>query len=549
MKAYTPQELQELYLLARNVQWRYRLDQYEDATMKGILSTLTKASREVKAGLDKYMVSRTQDERGLAMLAEFDALTLSMRQQLTSDITEAAAFAGEYATAEHVDILSFGGLVAPFNNVALSAAQFRSFFDSTPLGGHLLAEWVDRAFDSTAKAGMLEELRSGALQGEGYAKLSSRLLSDFELTKREATTLARTYVQTANVQAQEAVYAANADIVPRVKWCATLENIYSSTGRGTCLRCAALDGREYPLKGKRPPAPLHLRCRCVYLPVTLTFKELGLDLPELEAATRPYTKKPDASIDAGGKRTILEVGQQQGDYASWFEKQGKAFQLEAVGPNRMKLLDAGKVQFADLVDDTGRLRTLDELSGVRLDSRKLIARTPMEAENMMREVSLSGRDKAALSAYTGDAFRDLNRGLRNKNGLTSEQHALASEISAALKKLPAYQGTVYRGFGGLTERHLAEAESALNRGNMLRFPAFTSTSVSRDVAAHYAGEGPRIIYSIDSKRGRYLGEHSASSTTPKSITEREVLFDRRARFMVRSTRREGSTLLVSLKEK
>lgn len=365
MKQYTPQELQELYLLARNVQWRYKLDQYEDATMKGILATLTKASKEVKAGLDKYMVSRTQDERGQAMLAEFDRLTLAVRQQMTSDITEAAAYAGEYATAEHVDILSFGGLAAPFNNVALSAAQFRQFFDKTPLGGSLLSGWVDKAFDSTAKAGMLEEIQAGVLQGEGYAKLTNRLLSDFELTKREATTLTRTYVQTANVQAQEAVYAANADIVPRVKWCATLENIYSSTGRGTCLRCASLDGREYPLKGQKPPMPLHPRCRCSWTPVTLTYKELGLDLPELEAAARPYTKRPDKNIDAGGKRTIEEVGQHQGDYATWFEKQSDKFQREAVGPNRKALLDSGKVSFGDLVDDGGRLRTLDQLSALR----------------------------------------------------------------------------------------------------------------------------------------------------------------------------------------
>lgn len=365
MKNYTPQELQELYLLARNVLWRYRLDEYETATLKGILGTLDKTAKEVKAGLDRYMVSRTQDERGQAMLAEFDRLTLAVRQQLTGDITEAASYAGEYATAEHVDILSFGGLAAPFNNVALSAAQFRQFFDKTPLGGQLLGEWVDRAFDSTAKAGMLEYLRSGALQGEGYAKLTNRLLSDFELTKREATTLARTYVQTANVQAQEAVYAANADIVPRVKWCATLENIYSSTGRGTCLRCAALDGKEWELKAKRPNAPLHPRCRCVILPVTLTYKELGIDLPELEAAARPYTKRPDKNIDTGGKRTILEVGQHQGDYASWFEKQPKGFQLEAVGPKRFELLQSGRVEFADLVDSAGSLRTLDQLAALR----------------------------------------------------------------------------------------------------------------------------------------------------------------------------------------
>jgi len=159
------------------------------------------------------------------------------------------------------------------------------------------------------------------------------------------------------------------------------------------------------------------------------------------------------------------------------------------------------------------------------------------------------KSKAALSAYTGDAFRDLNRGLRNKDGLTAEQRVLVSDLSAALKKLPAYQGTVYRGVGLKSEAEVSDIAERLNNSRTEGFPAFTSTSTSREVARHYAGDGPRVLYSIESKRGRYLSDYSASATTPKSNTEREVLFDRRSRYIVQSSRRDGETLHISLREK
>lgn len=363
MKGLTPRELQDFYYLVRNVQWRYKLDEYEKEVLRGIVSTLRKARGEVKKGLGRWVVSQFQDERGEALLAEFDKLTAATRAQLSEDISDAASWAGEYSVNEHVSILSFAGKVASFNNVALSAAQFRQFFAETPLGGKLLTEWVDSAFDSTVKAGMLEELRSGVLQGEGYPKLVKRLLSDFDLTKREAITLSRTYVQSANVAAQQAVYAANADIVQGWKWCATLENGYSSTGRGTCPVCAALDGKEFKLNDG-PPIPRHPRCRCVALPVTLSYHDLGLDLNEMEGVARPYTIRPDQNIDAGGKRTIQEVGFHQGNYASWWETQGREVQDRSIGPGRAELVRSGAVQFGQIVDDAGELRTIKELEAL-----------------------------------------------------------------------------------------------------------------------------------------------------------------------------------------
>ena len=63
-------------------------------------------------------------------------------------------------------------------------------------------------------------------------------------------------------------------------------------------------------------------------------------------------------------RTIIESGRHQGDYASWWAKQPKAFQVNAVGPGRYELLKSGKIEFGDLVDGRGRQRTLEELRGL-----------------------------------------------------------------------------------------------------------------------------------------------------------------------------------------
>ena len=86
-----------------------------------------------------------------------------------------------------------------------------------------------------------------------------------------------------------------------------------------------------------------------------------MDLPELQDAARPYTKRPDQNIDAGGKRTIEEVGFHDGDYGSWLAKQPAKVQHNAVGPNRAAMLRAGQVSMHDFTDEAGNLRTIDQL--------------------------------------------------------------------------------------------------------------------------------------------------------------------------------------------
>ena len=363
----TNQAILDLIQLSRLISHRYNLDEYEAQAVKPLLNAVTQAQSEIMARIQAKGagLSEWSEERSLALLDEMSDLTLALRQKMTGDLSELTSQAGASSYLVHNDILSFGGRVADFNNVAMTAGQIRQLLTEVPVGGKLLSQWVDSSFDFRLKEQIQQEITSGMLQGEGYPGLVRRLGQGFDLAKQDAITLTRTMVASVNVGAQEAVYRANKDVVKGWKWCAALEPGFAKSGRGTCIRCAALDSVVFQEdEPHKPEIPLHPRCRCMWLPELVSWRELGINMNELEDVYRPYTMRPDKNIDTGGTRTIEEVGFHQGNYASFFDKQSRQFQLNAVGPGRLSLLESGKVQFGDLVTHGGKLRTLKELEGL-----------------------------------------------------------------------------------------------------------------------------------------------------------------------------------------
>lgn len=357
----SPQELIDLIILARQVQWINQLDLYEQEALRLILSAVSRAERAILAEFEARAanISDWGEQRSLAVLDELSNLTLGLRASLAADIADVASFAGAASYLTHNNIVSFDGRVVPFNPVSLSATQLRRLAVDTPVGGHLLRDWVDRSFDRAMVSGIREEILAGRLIGERIPEMVSRLTAGFDMVERDAISLVRTYVASANVGAMEDVYRANTDVVKGVKWLATME-IGNRPGRGTCVRCAALDGQKFRWDEPRPECPLHVRCRCVLAPWTITWREMGLDIDEIAEVYRPWTRRTGAIIGSGRRgRTILEHGFHQGDFASWFSRMADRDQLNIVGPGRFSLLQSGQVSFQDLIHRaTGRLRLL-----------------------------------------------------------------------------------------------------------------------------------------------------------------------------------------------
>jgi hypothetical protein len=86
----------------------------------------------------------------------------------------------------------------------------------------------------------------------------------------------------------------NSDIVKGVELLCALDE-------QTCLTCLELDGAQNP-----PELPIHEGCRCVTLPVTKTFKDLGIDAPEFPEGDRASAIGPVAKNGGLYKQYLIQ---------------------------------------------------------------------------------------------------------------------------------------------------------------------------------------------------------------------------------------------------
>lgn len=160
----------------------------------------------------------------------------------------------------------------------------------------------------------------------------------------------------------------NISIMKAVEYVSTLDNT-------CCPECWPLDGQQYPIDVEsRPPVPRHENCRCLYLGVPKTFRELGLDMDEFEEVARPwaiveyrYTFKKDPTRKLKTpKRTILRYGQFKGTAEEWIRtlppKEQRPFFPSDFA---YELWSKNIIKAIDLIDEnTWKVRTDTELENL-----------------------------------------------------------------------------------------------------------------------------------------------------------------------------------------
>jgi len=368
-----PQDKIDVYITIRNIRWRYKLDQFEDKALTEVLKSVEQSRSEILNALDEVYGELTwTDERNMQILSELDQLSAGIKAQVGQDVQDISSIAYERSLAAHNDILSIGGRAANVSMVQLSADQIQSFL-STPMGGMQLSEWVERTFDYPLQDKLRQELGAGLFRGESYQKLSRRVSDLLGEAADNTDTLVRSWVQSANVNAQHTVAAANNDLVKGWRWDATLENGNLSSGHGTCLRCLSLDASDetYPIDGG-PPLPLHPNCRCMRRYETKSYRELGIPLDDLDDAVRPYTVRGKVDPLSGeikrgktgtGGQPLLDAGKIDGGMDAFFAELPEQLQRQTLGPGRFKLWQQGKIRLSDLADKQGSQLTIKELKG------------------------------------------------------------------------------------------------------------------------------------------------------------------------------------------
>lgn len=156
-----------------------------------------------------------------------------------------------------------------------------------------------------------DELTRGIIRGQNprqTAKLmADRALDDFNFGINRALVVARTETLDAYRGAAQVVEKANSDICEQWQW-------ITSLAPTCCGSCVAKHGSIHPAS---EPGPLdHPLGRCARVPVTKSWKELGIDIPEPPAL---------------GVQNAQE----------WFDGLGRDDQLKVLGPGRLKAYEAG----------------------------------------------------------------------------------------------------------------------------------------------------------------------------------------------------------------
>lgn len=216
--------------------------------------------------------------------------------------------------------------------------------------GATASDWLNRqAADTQFK--FRAAVSAGYQNGETTQQIVAKVAGSggfMELARRNVSTLVHTAVQETATDARLKLFKANGDMIRGVQVIATLD------GR-TCIVCMNYDGATYDLDGKpidgttlpyNGGSPFHFGCRCAVMPLTRSWKDLGINMDEIPKPTR-------ASMNGQVAGNLL--------FEDWLADKTAAFQDKVLGPGRAKLFRDGKITLRDLLNQNGRPLTLDEL--------------------------------------------------------------------------------------------------------------------------------------------------------------------------------------------
>lgn len=223
------------------------------------------------------------------------------------------------------------------------------------------ADWW-RGQSEQLKRNFSQQVRQGLSGGETNQQIISRIVGKngqpgiMDTARRNAAALVQTGVQAVANDARRNTFLANPDVIKGIRQVSTLDG-------HTSITCIAYSECEWdlefkPIGKKKLPynggTPRHFNCRSVEVPITKTFAELGLNIPEPKPITRASS---DGQIDANTS------------FNDFLKRKGKAYQDSMLGVGRADMWRQGKITLKDLVDGNGRPKSLAQLQA-ELDTKR-----------------------------------------------------------------------------------------------------------------------------------------------------------------------------------
>jgi hypothetical protein len=221
------------------------------------------------------------------------------------------------------------------------AVQSKVMIQHAPIADWWRGQAQDLAFR------FAQQIRQGLSNAETNQQIISRIVGKagapgvMDIARKNAASLVQTGVQAVANDARRQTFQANSDVINGLMQVSTLD------GHTTDI-CIAYSGEQWnlqyePINGSTLPfnggCPRHFNCRSLEIPITKTFRELGVDMPEPKGTTK-------ASSD--GQISINT------SFNDFLIRKGKAYQDKMLGPGRAELWREGKITLRDLLDSNGR---------------------------------------------------------------------------------------------------------------------------------------------------------------------------------------------------
>jgi hypothetical protein len=351
-----PDEIIADALIGRTVDM-FRFTAHERAAVLVMLKRLEEDLLELLVFSGRKLSDATRADKA-ALLKQAQTLINDYYGEASDMIGRNLAGLGELEGAATAASLgaAFAGAIKP---ALPPQGFFKSLLSNTLIDGAPSADWWKRqAGDVAFRFG--NEVRQGVAAAETNAQIIRRIRGTaaapgvMQIARSNAAALVQTSVQTVANAARFETFNANEDVIKGWRQLSTLDG-------HTTLVCVAYSGKEWnkklePIGGHDLPfvspkgavtgTPRHWNCRSLMSVITKTFAEMGIDLPEFKPTTRSATGGPVAA------NTTFE---------QFIDRKGAKFADELLGPGRAELYRDKKITLSQLLDQSGRPLSLDEL--------------------------------------------------------------------------------------------------------------------------------------------------------------------------------------------
>jgi hypothetical protein len=387
------------------------LARLEASVRNKVLDMLNQLQKELKAKLAAQDDLTDYGKQRLgALLREsntvIDDYFKQARDEVDDTLSELAKIEAEHA-ADVIDAGFQTAVQVSIDASLPSQTMMQTLASDVLIQGAPSKAWWDKQSESTA-FNFSQAIRQGMLQGETNSQIVGRIIGTkdapgiMDISRRNATALVHTSVQTVANESRLATFRANSDVIAGLRWITTLD------GRA-CIRCVGRAGLLWDMNGKSlgnsvsfQNPPIHFGDRCVLIPATRSYKEMGIDLPEKKRGVRASDQGPvDENIS----------------FEDFLRGKSVAYQDDLLGPGRAKLFRGRIITLNQLIDGSGRELTIPELKalserrlqGSGVDVQRVGVRWRVQGTPQRFASQASAEDYAARN---GGAVYSVSQGLR-----------------------------------------------------------------------------------------------------------------------------------------